>query len=474
MIQQTQSQRQTLKFLPQQIQFLNFLQLTSVELESYIKNELEENPALDEGNGEEIAESQEEWEDAKDETQTEILQDYYDLETLDNDIPEYKTRADNFAQDDPDFEVPIAQVNSFQEDLFQQLHWLSLSEREVKLAEYLLNSLDEDGFLRADLEELADDLSFAHNIFVETEELEKVLKIIQSLEPIGTGARNLKEFLLIQLENGLKKGEKNHWAMILVENNLNELIQKNYQKIVKETDISEENFQQVLQQIAKLNPKPFAGQTDTGAYGLNVYPEMIITIQNDQLEIFLNQRNLPELRINTSLLAMASENNKATAQFAKSKIKAASWLIDAIKQRESTMLQVMKTIIYLQPEYFKNGDVKQLRPMILKDVADLVKMDISTISRVTSNKYVQTHFGVILLKDLFSEGITNQDGKEVSNREIQETMLEIIAQEDKHQPMSDQQIVVALAERGYPIARRTVAKYREHLAIAPANLRKSW
>ncbi len=482
MQQQTQSQRQSLKFSPLQIQFLNFLQLSSLELETYIKNELEENPALDEGKEETPAESQEaqdEWDEGTPETaagEETVLQDYYDFETLDNDdIPSYKTRVDNHSEDDEYISTPMVQTKTFQEELHEQLHWLSLSERQLMLAEYILNSIDEDGFLRFTLEDLADDLSFAHNTLVDADELEELLHVIQQLDPPGIGSRNLQECLLLQLRHRARQGEDVALACQLVENHIHEITQKNYNKILRMTGMEHEEFKGALHQITRLNPKPLVGYNDSSAHHNTVYPEFILSYQDGHLEVTLNgSKNAPELRLNSALLSMAQKAPRSAAPFVKSKIQAARWLMQAIKQRENTMMRVIKTIITLQPEYFITGDLRKLKPMILKDVADIILMDISTVSRVTSNKYIQTPFGTVLLKGLFSEGIKNQDGKEVSNREIQQHLAELVTQEEKLQPLSDQQLAVLLAGRGYPIARRTVAKYREHLDIPAAPLRREW
>jgi RNA polymerase sigma-54 factor len=481
MLQQTQSQRQTLKFSPLQIQFLNFLQLSTIELESYIKNELEENPALEEGSSEEIPENsaESEWEEGSPEVaeqrQDEIV---YDWETLDNDeIPDYRTRSDNYAsQDDESYSTPLVQSKTFREELSEQLHWLNMSERQLGLADFILHSLDEDGFLHFSLEDLADDLSFAHNTFVEVTELEEILGIIQQLDPPGVGARDIQECLMLQLKARTATGEDTDWASRLVGGYSREIIQKNYNTLVREPGIGQEDFRHAIQQISHLNPKPVTGMggDSFSTHPLGIYPELVLNYNEGHIEVSLNGKNAPELRLNPSLMAMAENAPRTAVQFVKSKIQAARWLMDAIKQRETTMIRVMKAMVSLQSDYFLSGDLKKLKPMILKDVADLIQMDISTVSRVTSNKYVQTPFGIVLLKGLFSEGVVNREGKEVSNREIQQTIVEVVSLEDKSQPLNDQQIAALLLEKGYPIARRTVAKYREHLNIPAAPLRREW
>jgi len=477
---QTQTQRQTLKILPQQIQMLNLIQLSTIELENRIKSELEENPVLEEGSEDEnqmeaaepeVREDNEVNSSIEDQPQEEL----YNWEKLENDVPDYKTRSDNHSDDDGDsYTIPMVQTQTFREDLKEQLHLLNLSERYLIFADFILDSLDDDGFLRFPLNDLADDISFAHNLFVDVEELKDILLLIQKLDPPGIGASDLQECLLLQLEAKKNAGKNVDTAIMVVNVCMNELAHKNYEKIKKILSLSNEDLKEVVEQITSLNPKPVSGQASDIQINLNIYPEFNLFFENDKIEVSLNNKSNQELRLNKSFMDMAhaAGNDKQTIQFVKSKISAAQWFIDAIKQRENTMLTTMKAIAILQQEYFMTGNERKLRPMILKDVADIIGMDISTVSRVTSTKYVQTPFGLILLKRMFSEGLTNQDGAEVSNREIQNHIQEIIQKEDKNNPLTDQQIVDALSQKGYNIARRTVAKYREHLNIAVAKLRR--
>jgi RNA polymerase sigma-54 factor len=475
MLQQTQTQRQTLKYSPLQIQFLNLIQLTTLELEQHIRDEMEANPVLEEGaDSETPAETEQEPADSSDPelADKEPLQEYFDLETLDNDdMPSYKTRDDNYAEDDH-FSIPMVQGTTFQEDLKEQIRMLPLTERQTQLADFIIDSLSEDGFMDTDLEDLCDDISFSLNFFVEKAELQAVLRLIQQLDPPGVGAVNVQECLLIQLLRRKREGQDVELAYRMVKNYFNELSHKQYDKIVRLMGIEAAVIKKAIAQIATLNPKPVAGQKEENAGNFNIYPEFVLTYYEGVMEVVLNSRNAPELRINNSLRQMAEKANKSTQQFVRSKIQAAKWLIDAIKQRENTMLKTMQALAQMQHDFFATGDWKKLKPMILKDVADVIGMDISTVSRVTSTKYVQTSFGTIHLKDLFTEGLMSGSGQEVSNKEIQETIAEVVAGENKQAPFSDQQLAAVLKEKGYPIARRTVAKYREHMNISTAQLRR--
>mgnify|MGYP002783948804 CR=1 FL=1 len=482
MLHQTQTQKQTLKFSPLQIQMLNLLQLSTLELEQRIKDELEENPVLEEGKeADETTTEGEDGEDGEFDNEPEEVgptasEDYRDWdEFADDDIPDYKTRTNNYSDDDEFYSAPVVQIQTWQEELKEQVRMLDLTDREELIADFIIDSLDDDGFLKYDADSLADDVSFTNNIYVETSEVEAVLPIFRRLDPPGIAARDLKECLLIQLERRRDQGHDVDLTLAVVKRCMNELASRNYEKIMRVMEIDQEHLKEVIHQITSLNPKPVMGQSRSGVANENIFPEYLLHYTDDgKIEVTLNNKNFPELRLSKSFAVMAenSGRDRATAQFVRSKINSARWFIDALKQRENTMLNTMKAIIKLQWDYFMTGDVRKLRPMILKDVADLIGMDISTVSRVTSNKYAQTPFGIIHLKDLFTEGVKNEAGDEVSNREIQQAIVEIVDAEDKSNPLTDQQIQELLGGKGYHVARRTVAKYREQLDIPVAKMRR--
>jgi RNA polymerase sigma-54 factor len=480
MQRQTQTQRQTLKYSPLQIQMLNLLHLTTMELEQRIKEELEENPILEEGKEENATEDQaEDFQDADDtvgtgEEDSPSVQDYYDWDEFrDDDIPDYKTYTNNQSADNELYTRPMVEAISFRDDLKQQVHFLRLDERQQLVADFILDSLDEDGFLRRESEVIADDISFANSMFIDTEEVELMLRVIQQLDPPGIAAKDLRECLLIQLQRIENQDECWGWSYKIVSETFDELGSRNYDKIMRVLGIDEECLKKAIQLITTLNPKPSSGLRNDSLVNESIKPDFMLRyVEDSDIEVQLTWGNSPALRLNKLFTQMAEQKiDKATNQFLKNKMNSAKWFIDAIKQRENTMLSTLRAIVKLQYDYFQTGDVKKLRPMILKDVAEIINMDISTVSRVTTNKYVQTPFGIVLLKDLFTEGVTNEDGTEVSNREIQEAIREITAAEDKRHPFNDQQITDLLSEKGYSVARRTVAKYREQLNIPTARLR---
>ncbi|MCE6990253.1 RNA polymerase factor sigma-54 [Dyadobacter sp. CY323] len=478
MQRQTQTQRQTLKYSPLQIQMLNLLHLTTMELEQRIKEELEENPILEEGKEENASEdSTDEFQDPDDPKnagEDSSVQDYYDWDEFrDDDIPDYKTYANNQSADNELYTRPMVETISFRDELKQQVHFLRLNERQQLVADFILDSLDEDGFLRRESEVIADDISFANSMFIDTDEVNAMLKIIQQLDPAGIAAKDLKECLLIQLNRMETHNETWKWAYRIVSDAFDELGSRNYDKIMRITGLDEESLKKAIALITALNPKPASGLRNDSIVNESIKPDFMLWYAEDgEIEVQLTWGNSPALKLNKLFTQMAEQkNDKATNQFLKNKMNSAKWFIDAIKQRENTMLSTLKAIVRLQYDYFQTGDIKKLRPMILKDVAEIIDMDISTVSRVTTNKYVQTPFGIVLLKDLFTEGVTNEDGTEVSNREIQEAIREIVGEEDKRHPYNDQQITDMLSEKGYSVARRTVAKYREQLNIPTARLR---
>ncbi len=477
MQRQTQSQKQTLKYSPLQIQMLNLLHLTTMELEQRIKEELEENPILEEGKEETATEdATNEFDDPinKGDDEAPAVQDYYDWDEFrDDDIPDYKTYANNHSADDDLYSRPMVEYISFRDELKQQVHYLKLNERQQLIADFILDSLDEDGFLRRECDVIADDISFANSMFIDTEEVEQMLKVIQQLDPPGIAASDLRESLLIQLMRNENPDAICKMAIKVISDTFDELGSRNYDKIMRVLGIDEETLKKVIHIITTLNPKPASGLRNDAIVNESIKPDFMLWYgDNGDIEVQLTWGNSPALRLNKVFTEMpVKKKDKATNQFIKNKMNSAKWFIDAIKQRETTMINTLKAIVRLQFDYFQSGDVKKLRPMILKDVAEIIDMDISTVSRVTTNKYVQTPFGIVLLKDLFTEGVTNEDGTEVSNREIQEAIREIVEVEDKRHPYNDQQITDMLAEKGYSVARRTVAKYREQLNIPTARLR---
>ena len=457
------------KLSPQQIQMIKLLELPTVQLEQRIKQEIEENIAL-----EEEPSSEEE------EQPQQISVDEYLRE---DETPSYKSRINNFSKDDKQRPVYLTEGRSLSEYLVEQLSYRNLSERDMKLATYLVGSIDEDGYLRRDLEPIADDIAFTVGIETSAEELERLLGVIHELEPAGIGARDLRECLLLQLEQQPLDTRPKRLARKILTNYFDEFVKKHYEKLMSRLQISEEDFREAIAEIRRLSPKPgnlyAEGGTDTTPY---IVPDFILDYQDGHFQLSLNSYNVPEVRINRRYVEMirdmvgpdgkVKEKDREAVQFVKSKIDSAKWFISAIKQRHDTLMRTMQTILDYQQEYFKDGDRSKLRPMILKDIADRTGLDVSTISRVVNSKYVQTQFGIILLKSLFSEAMQTDSGEEVSSYEIKTILKECIDEEDKRRPLTDETLMDILNSKGYRIARRTVAKYREMLGIPVARLRK--
>jgi RNA polymerase sigma-54 factor len=473
MIHQNLSQRQQLKILPQQIQLLNLFHLNTIELEHRIQQELEENPLLEETPAEEDLDA--------DKFSKESVQDYKDWEEYGyDDVPDYKTEYENYFNNEKIPERPIPEGCDYREVLKQQFKFMYSDENEITLANYLIDSFNEGGLLEQDLGAIADDLSFKHKKWIEVEELEQVLTKIQQLDPPGIGARSIRECLLLQLNRMNTKRPDVKTAIKLLENHFSDLGSRNMDKIMHQLKIEEDELKIVLQLIASLKMKPITESTESFQPNQQIMPDFIITIDGEHLEVALYKQRSASLYINQSWMEniKSTEDNqhtdKATKQYLRNKLNAAQWFVSAIKQRESTMLKVVKAIVKLQYEYFREGDIKLIKPMILKNVAEMVGVDISTVSRITCNKYVATPFGTLLLKDLFTEGIINQQGETISNRVIQTAIEEVIETEDKQKPFTDQQLVAILSQKGFSIARRTVAKYRELLQIPVAQMRALW
>ncbi|MEM6522170.1 MAG: RNA polymerase factor sigma-54 [Bacteroidota bacterium] len=469
----TQSLQQ--KLSPQQIQFIKLLQIPTAELETRVEEELEDNPALEEG----MEEPEDTTEEFGDEEATD--KDDIDVEDYlrDDDFSGYKMQGDG---DNEDKEMPIAMHSTLNERLLDQLGFLKLDDRQTAIGEQLLGSIESDGYIRRDLDAIINDLAFSQNIETDIDEVEEILRKIQTFDPPGIGARTLQECLLLQLER--RQDEQSidvYVATKILEECFDEFTKKHYSKIMKKLDIEDEDFvKDAIELIRKLNPKP--GGSSAGLVRTQfLIPDFILTNSNGELEITLNSRNAPELRVSRSYSEMFKAYDKSdkkdkklkeTVTFVKQKLDAAKWFIDAIKQRQNTLLNTMRAIVDFQYDYFQEGDESKLRPMILKDIANIINMDISTVSRVANSKSVQTDFGIFPLKYFFSEGIATDSGEDVSSREVKNELKIIIDGEDKSKPLSDDKLEKLLKAKGYNIARRTVAKYREQLNIPVARLRK--
>ncbi len=488
MLNQRLQQKLLQKLSPQQILLMKLLQIPSMALEQRIKQEIEENPALEEADnteedqGETIDSSDESGDEGKEEDY-DSKDDEFDLNDYidDDDIPSYKTSTNNQGVDDERKEIPYAAGLSFQDMLISQLGLRILSEKQNAIAETIIGNLDDSGYLQRDISAMVDDLAFAQNIQVTDDEIMEVLQIVQEFDPAGIGARSLQECLLLQLRR--KQVEKNpaiDRAVFILENYFNEFVKKHYEKIMKKARVNEDELKEALNEILKLNPKPGNSLSETAKTNQYVIPDFIIHNTNGELELTLNSRNAPELRLSrayTNMLEAYAENRKDKQKkeafmFVKQKIDSAKWFMEAIRQRQNTLFVTMNTIMEFQMEYFFSGDETKLRPMILKDIADIVNLDISTISRVANSKYVQTPFGTFLLKSFFSESMQTESGEEVSTREIKKILSECVDGENKSKPYTDEQLTNILMKKGYNIARRTVAKYREQLNIPVARLRK--
>lgn len=480
------------KLSPQQIQFIKLLQVPTAELESRIEEELELNPVLEEGSDEQQEEAdqaeQTEEQPESEQVETEANSDSNDEVDIkdylrDDDYNSYKTQSDGDGDDDDDREMPIPMGTSLHETLLTQLGFLGLNERQTLIGKQLIGSIEGDGYIRRELESIVNDLAFSQSIETSLNEVEEVLKMIQAFDPAGIAARNLQECLLLQLDR-MDDGQDVDVIVgkRIISECYEEFTKKHYPKILKKLDLDDEDYiKDAIELIVRLNPKP-GGETNTsGVKNQYVIPDFILTNNNGKLELALNSRNAPELRISRSYNEMFKAYDKSdkkdkklkeAVSFVKQKLDAAKWFIDAIKQRQHTLLRTMRAILEFQYDYFLEGDETKLRPMILKDIAQMINMDISTVSRVASSKTIQTDFGVFPLKYFFSEGISTDSGEEVSSREVKQIIKDLIESEDKNKPYSDDKLEDLLNQKGYNIARRTVAKYREQLNIPVARLRK--
>ena len=455
-----------------------------MQIEERIKKELEENPALEEGPEEEAASVTTEEEDRTEETDKDrdefTLDDYMD----EDDIPEYRLQSNNYSKDDDKrTEIPFSVGSSFHEYLESQLGLRYLTEKQKILGDYILGNIDEDGYLRRELENIVDDIAFALNIDTTEEELLEVLGVIQDLEPVGVGARTLQECLLIQLHKKEEVTPEVANSIKILLNCFEEFSKRHYDKIIAKLGISEVELKASIEEILKLNPKPGGGYNDPfNRSAQQIIPDFILEQSEEGFDLHLNSKNMPDLRLSPAYNEMLQtysgaeggnkKEMKEAVQFVKQKIDSARWFIDAIKQRQNTLLLTMNAILNYQNDYFVDGDETKLKPMVLKDVAEMTGLDISTVSRVANSKYIQTHFGIFPLKYFFSEGLQTDSGEEVSTREIKMILQECIGGEEKRRPLTDEKLTEILQEKGYQIARRTVAKYREQLNIPVARLRK--
>jgi len=481
MLKQSLQQKLLQKLSPQQIQLMKLLQVPTVALEQRIKEELESNPALEEGSDVEKNNDQEEIQDDYNE---ENKRDDFDLSEYisDDEVPSYKTSIRNTGPDDDDKSMPLSMGKSFHEILIAQLGLIKLSEDERIVAEHLIGNFDDAGYLRREIEAIMDDLAFYQNISTTEEELENLLLKIQEMEPAGVGARDLQECLLIQIKRKNRSDLNVYLAEKILEKTFDEFTKKHYKKIIKRFEVTEEELRLALDEILKLNPKPGGSMNETQRVAQAVVPDFHLNIEDGELNLTLNSRNAPELKVSREYKDLlqgyqaqkgeASKSQKDAVMFVKQKLDSAKWFIDAIKQRQNTLLNTMQAIINLQHDYFMTGDETKIKPMILKDIADKIEMDISTVSRVANSKYIQTPYGTFLLKTFFSESMQNSDGEEVSTREIKKILQDTIGAENKRKPLTDEKLAGVLKEKGYPIARRTVAKYREQLSIPVGRLRK--
>ncbi len=481
MLKQQLQQKLQQKLSPQQIQLIRLLELPAIELEERVKHELEENPALEEGR-----DTSEDFETADGEgiesNSSDVVDDFSLGDYLtEDDIPDYKIREISERTERKE-DVPFSISQSLHEYLLQQLGLRDLSESSMKVAEYIIGNIDDDGYLRRDLTAIADDLVFQAGQDVDEKEIESILEVIQDFEPAGIGARNLQECLLLQLDRK-EKTPSIDLAITIIASYFEDFTRRHYDKILRSLSLEEVTLKKAISEITSLNPKPGSSWGSSLETAMNqVIPDFIVEASNGELTLSMNNRGIPDMHINREYAEMFQDytGNKANqttemreaVQFVKQKLDSAQWFIDAIKQRQETLQRTMEVIILLQHDFFLTGDEATLRPMILKDVAERTGYDISTISRVSNSKYVQTNFGVFSLKYFFSESMQTDSGEEISTREVKKIMKEHIESEDKRKPLTDEELAGILKGNGYIIARRTVAKYREQLGIPVARLRK--
>ena len=483
MLKQSLQQKLLQKLSPQQIQLMKLIQLPTQAFEERLKQEIEENPALDTGK-EESDDYDDDFSNEYDDTGTEKIDaDDINIDEYlsDDEIPSYKTQTNNYSSDDEEKNVPYAAGTTFHQSLKNQINTFTIDDEERAIAEFLVGSIDDSGYIRRDVIDLVDDLAFTANVFTTEEKVISVLKrVVHNLDPIGVGARDLQECLIIQLK-AKDKTKIRSLAIDILENAFDHFVKKHYKKLLEKFTISEDELKEVNTEISKLNPKPGSSYSGNNKIAEQIVPDFSIRIIDGELDLTLNSRNAPELHIskeyNNMLKGYQESTSKSKSQkdavfFIKQKLDAAKWFIDAIKQRQQTLMLTMNAIMHHQYEYFLTGDERKLKPMILKDIADKINMDVSTISRVANSKYVSTPYGTKLIKEFFSESMKNDQGEDVSTKEIKKILETVISEENKKKPLTDEKLAKILKEKGYPIARRTVAKYREQLDLPVARLRK--
>lgn len=478
-LKQYLAQKLEQRLSPQQIQLMKLLQVPTMELDQRIKQEIEENPALEEGKDEQDEDYNQDEEFDNDDSDRD---DDFDIsDYFDDDTPDYKTQTNNTSKDDEERVIPLSGEQSFQERLTEQLHLLDLDDNQFLIADTIIGNLDESGYLNREVEAIVDDLAFSANVIVTEEQVEEVLSLVQELDPAGIGARDLRECLLLQINRKQEGNITLFTARKILEDHFEEFTKKHYDKIQKKLEIEDEDLKEAIDEIIRLNPKPGGSLKEAAKSMQQIIPDFMIVEFEGQLELTINGRNSPELKISREYERMlrsysegakTSRSDKEALTFVRQKLENAKWFIDAIKQRQNTLLFTMDAIMNYQREYFLTGDETNLRPMILKDIADMVNLDISTISRVANSKYVQTGYGIFPLKYFFSESLSTDSGEEVSTREVKKILSEAIEGEQKKKPLTDDRLAILLKQKGYNIARRTVAKYREQLNIPVARLRK--
>jgi RNA polymerase sigma-54 factor len=479
-LKQFLTQKLEQRLSPQQIQLMKLLQVPTLELDQRIKQEIEENPALEEGNDSEDDDyDNDEHDDDFDDNNDDL--DFDISEYIDEEGSDYKTRLNNTSKDDEERVIPLSGEQSFQERLTEQLHLLYLDDEQFLIADTIIGNLDESGYLKREVEAIVDDLAFSANITTTEAKVEEVLQVIQELDPAGVGARDLQECLLIQIRRRQDGNITRHTAKIILEEFFEEFTKKHYDRIIKKLEIDDQDLKEAIDEILKLNPKPGGSMKESAKNHQQIVPDFMLAETDGRLELSLNSRNAPELKVskeyeqmlrNYAEGAKTSKSDKEALVFVKQKLDGAKWFIDAIRQRQQTLLLTMDAIMRYQYEYFLTGDETNLKPMILKDIAEIVGLDISTISRVANSKYVQTNFGIYPLKYFFSESLSTDSGEEVSTREVKTILSDAITAEDKRKPLTDEKLMELLKDKGYNIARRTVAKYREQLNIPVARMRK--
>ncbi len=481
-LRQTISHKLEQRLSPNQIQLIKLLEVPTMELEQRIAAEIEQNPALEEGDEEEDFDEDDDMQNNDDNDSDDNNDEEFDLtDYFDDDTPDYKTQANNTSKDDEERFTPLSIEVSFQDRLSEQLQMLDLDDTQFLIADTIIGNLDESGYLNRDVEAIVDDLAFSSNIIVTEKEVETVLTLIQDLDPAGIGARDLRECLLLQIKRKQEGNITLFTARKILEDSFDEFTKKHYEKIKKKLEIEDEDLKDAIEAIIRLNPKPGGSSKEAAKSNQQIIPDFLITEFEGRLDLNLNSRNMPDLKVSKEyeqLLrsysegAKTSQGDKDALTFVRSKLEGAKWFIDALKQRQLTLSTVMTTIMQYQKEYFLSGDDAKLKPMILRDIAEIVQMDISTISRVANSKYVQTNHGIFLLKYFFSEAMSTDSGEEVSSREVKQILTDAVEAENKLKPLTDETLMEILNQKGYNIARRTVAKYREQLNIPVARLRK--